>query len=122
VPYSILLVEDEYASLEVLALLLEKEGYQVVTASDGEEAISRLHERRPDLVVTDFWMPRMDGVALCQRMSEQQAWREIPVILISGTYEDDVPRPPGVVGYLRKPLLFSSLLASVRRALGQGDE
>jgi CheY-like chemotaxis protein len=122
VPYSILLVEDEYASLEVLALLLEKEGYQVVTASDGEEALSRLHERRPDLVITDFWMPRMDGVALCQRMSEQESWREIPVILISGTYEDDVPRPPGVVGYVRKPMLFSTLLASVRRALGQGDE
>ena len=117
-PHTILLVEDEYAALEVLAILFERSGYQVMTAADAEEALVRLHERRPDLVITDYWMPKMDGVALCRRMHEDERWRDIPVIMMSALLADDIPRLPGVVAVADKPIQFPALLRRVRQILG----
>jgi CheY-like chemotaxis protein len=116
---TILVVEDEYGSLEVLTFLLEREGYQVIPAGDGEEALERLHERKPDLVITDFWMPKLDGAALCQKMQEDERWQGIPVILMSAVHGADMPRPAGVVAFARKPLVFSVLIDIVRQTLAR---
>ena len=115
-PETILLVEDEHAALEVLSLLLAQEGYHVREASDGEEALALLEEQRPDLVITDYWMPRLDGVDLCRRMEADPRWRDIPVIMMSASVFDG-ERPRQVVAFLSKPLLFSNLVAAVTRAL-----
>jgi CheY-like chemotaxis protein len=117
VPYTILLIDDDYSSLEVLAFLFEREGFQVLTASDGEEGLGRLRERRPDIVVTDFWMPKLDGVGFCQRMRDDERYRDIPVIMMTAAHEG--PRPPGVIAIFGKPLLFSSVLRAVREILGE---
>jgi CheY-like chemotaxis protein len=116
VPDTILVVEDEYATLEMLALLLGQAGYRVLQAADGEEALARLEEQRPDLVVTDYWMPRMDGVELCRRMEADPRWRDIPVIMMSATTLEE-PRPPRVVAFLSKPLLFGGLTEALAKAL-----
>ena len=118
-PHTILLVEDEYATLEVLTLLFERAGYQVLTASDGEEGLVRLHERRPDIVLTDFWMPRLDGGEFCQRMQEDERWRGIPVIMMTAAHGPKTPVFPGVVAVFAKPLLFDELLSTVERVLGE---
>ena len=116
-PHKVLIVEDEFASLEVLALLLAGEGFQVVIASNGEEALLRLAETPIDLVITDYKMPKMDGNELCRLMLEDPRYRDIPVIFTSATYRQDVPRPSNVVAFFGKPLLFRSLLEAVQRIL-----
>jgi CheY-like chemotaxis protein len=116
VPRTILLVDDEF-SAEVLAILLRQEGFDVVTASDGEEAIARLRERTIDLVITDYWMPRMSGLELVDRMQADEAWRSIPVLLVTATYDSDQLRHPALAGIVAKPTRFDTLLAAVRRLL-----
>jgi CheY-like chemotaxis protein len=116
-PHRVLVVDDEYASLEVLALLLVGEGLQVSTASNGEEALLRLAEETIDLVITDYKMPKMDGSELCLRMLADPRLHGIPVIFTSATYRQDVPRPSNVAAFFSKPLLFKDVLRSVRQIL-----
>jgi CheY-like chemotaxis protein len=116
-PHKVLVVDDEFASLEVLALLLTGEGFRVVMASNGEEALLRLADEAIDLVITDYKMPKMDGSELCLRMLAEPRLQSIPVIFTSATYRQDVPRPRNVVAFFSKPLLFSELLRSVHQIL-----
>jgi CheY-like chemotaxis protein len=116
-PHNVLVVDDEFASLEVLALLLKGEGFAVLMASDGEEALRILAENPIDLLITDFKMPKMDGSELCERLLADPRWQELPVIFTSATYRQDVPRPSNVVAFFSKPLLFSKLLATARQIL-----
>jgi two-component system, OmpR family, response regulator VicR len=116
-PHKVLIVDDEYASLEVLALLMAGEGFQVFTASDGEEALLQLAKVTVALVITDYKMPRMDGSELCLRMQADTRFEGIPVIFTSATYRQDVPRPSNVVAFFSKPLFFKDVLAAVRRIL-----
>jgi len=116
-PHKVLVVDDEHASLEVLALLLTGEGFQVLTASNGEEALERLNETTVDLVITDYKMPKMDGSELCERMLADPRLCEIPVIFTSATYRQDVPRPSNVRAFYSKPLLFKTLLAATHQIL-----
>ena len=116
-PYNVLVVDDEFASLEVLALLLRAEGFGILMASNGEEALKRLAEAEISLVVTDYKMPKMNGVELCERMLATPGFRNIPVIFSSATYRQDVPLPPNVVAFFSKPLSFKELLARVHGLL-----
>jgi CheY-like chemotaxis protein len=117
--YKILVVDDEYASAEVLALLLSAEGFEVSMASNGEEALARLEQSAIDLVITDYKMPKMDGSELCQRMLADPRFREIPVIFTSATYRQDVPRPRNVREFFTKPLFFKTVLAAANQILRQ---
>jgi CheY-like chemotaxis protein len=106
----------------MLALLLTQEGYEVVTASDGEEALLRLGERPPALVVTDYWMPKLDGVELCRRMQEDERWRGIPVLMLTAIHEPaGVPAVAGLTAVLAKPLHYPELLEVVGRLLARGS-
>lgn len=116
-PHNVLIVDDEYASLEVLALLMAGEGFQVFTAGDGEEALLQLAKVAITLVITDYKMPKMDGNELCLRMLADPRFLRIPVIFTSATYRQDVPRPSNVEAFFSKPLFFKDVLAAVRRIL-----
>ena len=116
-PHNILIVDDEYASLEVLALLMTGEGFQVFTASNGEEALLELAKVAIAVVITDYKMPKMDGSELCLRMLADARFAHIPVIFTSATYRQDVPRPSNVVAFFSKPLFFKDVLLAVRRIL-----
>lgn len=116
-PHNVLVVDDEYASLEVLALMLTGEGFQVFTASDGVDALQVLEETPISVVITDYKMPKMDGSELCLRMLADPRFRSIPVIFTSATYRQDVPRPGNVAAFFNKPLLFRDVLAALRRIL-----
>lgn len=117
VPQTILLVDDEFSALEVLAFLLRQEGYDVITASDGEDALSRLCETRCDLVVTDFWMPRLTGLELFERMQAEPHWREIPVLLMTAAYDSEAAHTLPFSGVIAKPMTFLTLLDAIRRVL-----
>ncbi len=116
-PYTVLVVDDEFAALEVLALLLTGEGFGVSTASNGEEALQRLAEASVHLVITDYKMPKMDGSELCLRMLAEPQLANIPVIFTSASYRQDVPRPRNVVAFFSKPLLFAEVLRAAHRIL-----
>ena len=111
-------MDDEFASLEVLALLLKGEGFEVLTASNGEEALARLADATVDLVITDYKMPKMDGSELCRQLLADVRLANIPVIFSSATYRQDVPRPSNVTAFFSKPLLFRELLRTVHQILG----
>jgi CheY-like chemotaxis protein len=90
---TVLLVDDEHDMLELFTEVLEQMNHRVLGARDGLEALRLAREVPPDLVVTDWMMPRMNGVELCQRMHEDARLRDIPIILHSS---DSNPHAPGV--------------------------
>lgn len=116
--HRVLAVDDDFASLEVLALLLKGEGFEVLTACNGEEALTRLADVTVDLVITDYKMPKMDGSELSRRLLADARLSKIPVIFTSATYRKDVPRPPNVMAFFSKPLLFRELLQRLHEILG----
>ncbi|MFO0829381.1 MAG: sigma-54 dependent transcriptional regulator [Phycisphaerales bacterium] len=119
---SILLVEDEKVLRESLAQLLTEEGYEVVQAGDGQEAYDIAITRSFDLVITDIRMPRMDGMALLQRL--QQLAPQTPVVVVTafGTVDSAVAAMrAGAADYLLKPVQFEDALVRVRRSLEFGE-
>jgi len=113
----ILIVEDEAPIAKLLAELLADEGYRVLCAGDGEQALVLVGRERPDLVLTDLMMPGMSGAELYRRLRADQRTREIPVVIMSA-----VAWPPdtalGADAFLKKPFELEALLALVARFAG----
>jgi CheY-like chemotaxis protein len=125
VPYGpILVVEDVPHILELLAVTLRFKGYPVVTALNGEEALDKIHEEHPALVITDILMPKMDGFALIQKMRTDPRTNQIPVIFLSATYiapEDKTfALELGASRFLEKPVDTEEFLLTVAEVLTQG--
>jgi type IV pilus assembly protein PilB len=121
-PRRILVADDNAIILKVLRNLLEAEGFQVITVQDGLEALKLTLQERPDLVITDILMPRMDGVTFIKKLKSQLATRYIPVIML--TAKDGVEAEVEGIGagandYLTKPVNPKRLLARVHRILDQ---
>ena len=117
---SILVVEDEWAIADWLQAMLDDAGYRVFTASNGRKALELLAEHRPDLLITDFMMPVMDGPALI-RAVRQDGSSNIPVIVVSSLPEATVrERIDGISGFLRKPFSEVDVLRLVSRSLEGG--
>ncbi|HSP79828.1 MAG TPA: response regulator [Myxococcaceae bacterium] len=116
---TILLVDDEPELLELYAEVLELMEHRVLRAHDGREALDIAHERHPDLVVTDFQMPRMSGVELCQRLVQDEELQDIPVIMHSAARD---PHAPGVQTFLSKFCELDEFEEVVSRALCGGRQ
>lgn len=118
---TILVVDDDDSTVEFLAQLLELEGYAVLTASDGQEALERASRTVPDLILTDQRMPIMTGAGLFRALQKNPRLRQIPVILITSD-------PPAAARDLqwaeliRKPLDFEALLRAVDRVFREACE
>jgi CheY-like chemotaxis protein len=82
--YTILLVDDEVDSLWLLEIILEGRGFRILLAEGGEAALDKAARYLPDLIVTDWNMPGMDGIALCERLKFYPALAQIPVVMASG--------------------------------------
>jgi CheY-like chemotaxis protein len=111
---TILLVDDEPELLDLYTEVLELMDHRVLRAHDGREALEIAHERRPDLVVTDWQMPRMSGVELCQRLVQDEDLRGVPIIMHSAATD---PHAPGVTAFLSKCSELSEFEEVVNRAL-----
>jgi DNA-binding response OmpR family regulator len=114
----ILVVEDEFAMRTALADCLEAEGYRVLAAADGETGLNRAIEEKPDLVLLDIMMPRLDGFALCAEL--RKLGLQLPVLMLTakGQVEDRVTGlDSGADDYLVKPFSTEELLARVRALL-----
>jgi len=117
---NILVVEDEDALATLLHYNLEKEGYRVGLAGDGEEALIQIDEAAPDLVVLDWMLPKVSGIEVCRRLRAAQATRNLPIIMLTARGEEaDRVRglDTGADDYVTKPFAMSELTARVRAVL-----
>jgi chemosensory pili system protein ChpA (sensor histidine kinase/response regulator) len=116
----IMVVDDSITIRKVTSRMLERNGFDVMTARDGMDAVAQLEERKPDLLLTDIEMPRMDGYELSSHVRNDSRFREIPIIVItsrSGEKHRQRARELGVDHYLGKPYQESDLLDSIRGLL-----
>lgn len=116
----ILVVEDEASLVTLLRYNLEKAGFEVATAGDGEEALLMVTERAPDLVVLDWMVPLVSGIELCRRLRRDAATRDIPVIMLTARgEEEDRLRGlnAGADDYITKPFSPAELIARVHAVL-----
>uniref|UniRef100_A0A7C4RRC6 Response regulator n=1 Tax=Desulfatirhabdium butyrativorans TaxID=340467 RepID=A0A7C4RRC6_9BACT len=121
-PIKILIVDDNIVILKVLRGILESSGYTVISAADGKEALKAVHLEKPDLIITDYMMPEMDGKELIQKLKAQLATRYIPIIML--TSKDEVDSEVEVIDagaddYLVKPANPKRLLARIKRLLAR---
>ena len=119
IPY-ILVVEDEDALAALLQYNLDKEGYRVTVANDGEDALMQIDEQMPDLVVLDWMLPKVSGVEVCRRLRARAETRALPVIMLTARGEEsDRIRglDTGADDYVVKPFSMSELAARIRAVL-----
>lgn len=117
---TILVVDDHVAVLESMALTLEAEGYQVLTAVDGVEALSILESQPADLILADIAMPRMNGYQLLERVRANPAWVAMPFLFLTARAMDSDVRygkELGVDDYLTKPIEPEDVIAAVHGKL-----
>jgi len=127
---TVLLVEDEPAQRELLAYNLEAEGFDVITADNGDDGLILVDENDPDLIVLDWMMPQLSGIEVCRRLKSNSKTRQIPVIMLSARAEE-VDRVRGLKtgadDYVVKPYSVIELMARVKahlrriRAAAVGD-
>jgi type IV pilus assembly protein PilB len=123
-PSRILVVDDDPALREVIGDTLKAEGYDVITAVDGEEALASVHRDHPDLVLTDLQMPVLDGLELLKRMRKDLSTCQIPVVFLTVLENLDSEARAldlGADDYVSKPAHRVKLLSRVRRALYRGQ-
>lgn len=117
---TILIIDDEPDTLTYFSSLLEDNGYLTITAENGEEGLKRLSETTPDLITLDISMPEMSGVKYYRTLRDNENWKSIPIIIITGVSDDfkrfissrkQVPPPEG---YISKPVDEKDLLDLVR--------
>ena len=117
---TVLLVEDEAAQREMLAYNLEAEGFDVITADNGEDGLILVDENDPDLIVLDWMMPQLSGIEVCRRLKSNSKTRQIPVIMLSARAEE-VDRVRGLEtgadDYVVKPYSVIELMARVKAHL-----
>ena len=117
---TVLLVEDEPAQREVLGYNLEADGFRVLTAENGEDALMMVEEAPPDIIVLDWMMPNVSGIEVCRQLKTRSATRGIPIIMLSArTEEVDRVRglETGADDYVIKPYSMVELMARVRAQL-----
>src|SRR5258707_1183179 len=94
----VLVVDDSWTDLTLIATPLRESGFEVITAVDGDEAVEKVLQERPHLVVLDVILPKQNGFQLCRRLKQMEQSRDIPIILISGKRMAELARHAGLTG------------------------
>ena len=118
--WSILVVDDEIDTLQLLRVMLEMDGFEVFEAFDGIEAIESVNKNRPDAVLMDVMMPRMDGLEACRILREQPETATLPIIVVSAKTQVEAVKEgldAGATRYLKKPISRSNLIETIREVL-----
>lgn len=117
---TLLLVDDEWVIAEALEGVLSDAGYRVLTAPNGKQALARLTEARPDVILLDFMMPVMNGAATLAALTADPALRDIPVIMMSSLPEARVrERADGYASFLAKPFTAAEALKAISAVLAE---
>lgn len=121
----VLAVDDSMTVRRVVTTTLEKQGYRVVTAVDGMEALAILNREVPHLILLDITMPRMDGYQVCRTVKQNPYTRDIPVLMLSGNdgfFDKMKGKLAGATGYITKPFESDKLIATVQRYIKPEQE
>ncbi|MDH4093467.1 MAG: response regulator [Betaproteobacteria bacterium] len=116
----VLIVDDEPNIVAALEFLLEKNGYQVRVATNGEEALGQLDAFAPDLVLLDVMVPKVSGYEVCQRMRAEPKWRDMRIVMLSAKGREVEVEKGMSVGadlYVTKPFSSAELVATIRELL-----
>jgi len=121
--FLILVVDDSADNLAVISLALQHQGYRVVTANNGEDAVTVAGQTLPNLILMDINLPALDGLGATRRIRDTEALRDVPVVAITAFGTEGFQRAAydvGVSGYLTKPLDFDRMLQLIARLLSPG--
>ena len=117
---TILVADDESHILHVVSLKLRNAGFKVLTARDGQEALEVAQQQHPDLLITDYHMPQLSGLELCQRLKQDAATSDIPAIMLTARgyhLEPQDTQQSGILRMLSKPFSPRHLLSTVNEVL-----
>ena len=113
----ILVADDDPGIVDAMQILLEDEGYEVITTGDGE-AIPRMFDQKPDLVFLDIWMSGVNGNEVCSQLKSNSETSNIPIIIFSANRDtEEIARQCGADGFLSKPFEIKDLMAMVHKYL-----
>ena len=118
----ILIVEDEPHALETLRDRLEFEGYEIITAEDGQTALAKAKAEKPDLIILDVMLPKMDGYKVCGLLKADTRHNKIPIIMFTArAHESDkkLGKELGADAYITKPFESVELLGKINELLGR---
>ncbi|MBI5400132.1 response regulator [Candidatus Saganbacteria bacterium] len=117
----ILLIEDEAAMSEAIKLRLEANGFTVIAAFDGQEGLTKARQEKPDLIILDVMLPKMDGFVVCRMLKFDEKYARIPIIMLTArTQSKDIEqgKEMGADAYMTKPFKSEELLKKIRELLG----
>lgn len=116
----IVLVEDEDSILQTLQLLLESEGFRVIAAVDGMEGLNKIRAEKPDIVILDIMLPKLDGYKICGLLKHDGRYAQIPVIMLTArAQESDKAMGKEVYAdaYITKPFDPEALMATIKKLI-----
>ena len=119
-----ILIADDEPNIRLLVSGMLSQDYIVIAASDGEEAIALARKKKPDLILMDIMMPKMDGYAACSVLKADPATRAIPVVMLTGVGHElnkKLAKEVGADGYITKPFSMEELLETVTPLLTKPD-
>lgn len=119
-PKKILIVDDSESIREVVSFTLENEGFKVLVANDGTDALKFLDGREIDMIITDLHMPEMDGITLIKHVRAMEAYQRIPILFLtteSQTAKKMEAKEAGATGWIIKPFVPAKLIAALQKVL-----
>jgi len=119
--FRVMVIDDSKTIRRTAETLLKREGYEVITATDGFEALSMIADYRPELIFLDIMMPRLDGYQTCALIKHHRVFRHTPVVMLSskdGLFDRARGRVVGSDNYLTKPFTREELLGVIRQHSG----
>ena len=120
--WSVLIVDDEPVTQDLLRLMLEPAGFRVTEAEDGLEALQKVQESKPDIMILDVMMPHMDGITVCKKIRSNAETADLPIVMLSGkTHLNAVEEglQAGANRYLAKPMSRTELIQNLREVLAE---
>lgn len=125
----ILIVDNDYDILEALKIILSSQEYQVITAFDGEEAMEKIKNETPQLIMIDLLMPKKDGFSVCSELKESPSFKEIPIIVLTAItrdearvrFEAETGIPLKKEFFIEKPIKPKQIISLVRKTLEEGN-
>jgi twitching motility two-component system response regulator PilG len=122
--FRVMVIDDSKTIRRTAETLLKKEGFEVITATDGFEALSMIADHRPDLILLDVMMPRLDGYQTCALIKHHRVFRHTPVVMLSskdGLFDRARGRVVGSDNYITKPFTREELLTVIEQHTGNTD-
>ncbi len=119
-PKKILVVDDETQLVDMIKIRLEANNYLVLTAYDGQEALEKAYKEKPDLIILDLMLPKMDGYKVCRMLKFNKKYKKIPIILFTARAQESDKKMGEEVGadaYITKPFEPEELIAKIKALL-----